>query len=565
MSTIDYYRRKRLINTVVGDAGLGYKEDDSIKCPCTDGKKIMMPPFDAAWDDEKVQNWMFSLLHECYHNMGNNKRDFAVLKEKEIGQGSELGYALNILVDHNIERKEHGKFEGADKYCHDSYQKNLARISKEIDKFPDMLGAFISFDMLCRSDWLRTTDFNCRESLSEEGKAKYDKLLPFREEYQEGREGGMPNYDLCLRMLDEMGEDTDAMQQAANEAYQSGEGEGEGEPQDGSGEDGSPTDRSSAGDGEADSSSDKGEDSKAKAARAKARYKDLGLDGHTHTPLGAVTSLDIDYDNDDWDNPEGYEMDKESVIEEANHSPCERGERWYESTSFTLSNKIRNLLKVMSQAKWQGGKKKGKIKAKRLATVPLGNDRIFKQKEMKDVLDTSVSVLVDASGSMEWNRWEPACKAAMMINDCLNRLSIPVEIGAFTTVDSIRCRHIIMSPHNVKTDNLALANGFANFRDLHNNNDGESILWIHDRLLRQKQKRKVLIVLSDGQPAGKCKAAPFTAKVVSDIEKYSPVEIYGIGIETDTVKEIYSKTKVINSTDELESALLSVLKESIIN
>jgi cobalamin biosynthesis protein CobT len=99
------------------------------------------------------------------------------------------------------------------------------------------------------------------------------------------------------------------------------------------------------------------------------------------------------------------------------------------------------------------------------------------------------------------------------------------------------------------------------------NSDGESLLWAYNRLVRQEAPRKVLIVLSDGQPCA-CggsteQAANYLKFVASNIEA-GPVELYGVGVETNAVKDFYSDYCVINDADELESTLLEIVKKKVV-
>jgi cobalamin biosynthesis protein CobT len=97
------------------------------------------------------------------------------------------------------------------------------------------------------------------------------------------------------------------------------------------------------------------------------------------------------------------------------------------------------------------------------------------------------------------------------------------------------------------------------------NADGDAILWAYNRLKNREQKRKILIVISDGQPAasrhGDC--LEWTKKVVAQIEGEKQVEIYAVGIMNDNVKEIYSESVVINRPSELEAAILNLIKRSL--
>jgi hypothetical protein len=83
--------------------------------------------------------------------------------------------------------------------------------------------------------------------------------------------------------------------------------------------------------------------------------------------------------------------------------------------------------------------------------------------------------------------------------------------------------------------------------------------------LSSGEKRKLLIVLSDGQPAAHRGSGihGFTKKVVKEIEKEGVVDIYGLGIISSAVKQFYKNHTVISDSSELEKALLGVLKQKL--
>ena len=558
MATIDYHRRRRFINTIVDDASLHYYEGEDITCPCTDGEVVKMPPFKPTFTDQEANEWMASLVHECYHNMGSNREDFTVIRDKKIDMSKPLGIVLNIVVDHNIEKKRQGIYQGADIVIRDSYDNILPKLRDALPKFGDALGAMQSFDALCRTEWLGITDFDFADALSDEGLSLYEQLLPLQDKYLETRDGGLPNYELTLEICKILGIDSkeeeqedDTDKSGGDEASEGGEGEAEADR------------RESDGDGDATGECEESKGDGSAEGAAVVAYTEVR--GHTHTADG-TTDITITYTEDDWklDRASLYEMDDKPTEQKGDDSDTSSGSMLVESTEFTLSNKVRNYLKVMSQVKYQGGKKRGKIKSKSISSILTGNDRIFRSKEKKDVLDTAVFVLVDASGSMGRTKWLHAKQASLMINDCLNKLAIPLEIASFTTDEMDACLHTVLSPFKQRTTSIDLANCYANHPMKWNNNDGESILWAHDRLLKQKQKRKVLIVLSDGQPCGKRHAPAFTKKVVAEIDKLSPVELHGIGIMDDTVKEFYKNYALIDDASQLQEALLNTLKQSLV-
>jgi len=102
------------------------------------------------------------------------------------------------------------------------------------------------------------------------------------------------------------------------------------------------------------------------------------------------------------------------------------------------------------------------------------------------------------------------------------------------------------------------------------NADGDFLLWAYGELMKQKAQRRILFVLSDGQPAatdnhGNWDIDAYTKKVATDITKTGLIEIYGIGIEDETVEHFYKDHCVIKNSNELEEKLLTVLRNKIIS
>jgi cobalamin biosynthesis protein CobT len=82
------------------------------------------------------------------------------------------------------------------------------------------------------------------------------------------------------------------------------------------------------------------------------------------------------------------------------------------------------------------------------------------------------------------------------------------------------------------------------------NPDGENILWAYDRLAKRKERKKLLIVMSDGSPAaskGGYGITKYTEEVIREIEASKDIEIYGLGLCCDSVKHFYkSNSERIN-------------------
>jgi cobaltochelatase CobT len=101
---------------------------------------------------------------------------------------------------------------------------------------------------------------------------------------------------------------------------------------------------------------------------------------------------------------------------------------------------------------------------------------------------------------------------------------------------------------------------------LKENIDGEALAWAHARLLARSERRRILVVVSDGTPMDEATLAAngheylesHLQRVVKDIETRSPVQLAAIGIGHD-VSLFYSNATTIARIDHLGPALSTKL------
>jgi cobalamin biosynthesis protein CobT len=95
------------------------------------------------------------------------------------------------------------------------------------------------------------------------------------------------------------------------------------------------------------------------------------------------------------------------------------------------------------------------------------------------------------------------------------------------------------------------------------NCDGESVRYAGNRLGLRQEPRKVLIVLSDGHPAG---MSYFPEEIYSDLHRAveecekKRIETIGVGIMDDAVKTFYPKCVVLKDLAELPKQVMKELK-----
>jgi cobaltochelatase CobT len=198
---------------------------------------------------------------------------------------------------------------------------------------------------------------------------------------------------------------------------------------------------------------------------------------------------------------------------------------------------------------------------------------VFKNKIKSDTLNAAISVLVDFSGSMSGDKLLYATGAAVLLNQVSSTLNIPLEITGFTDIrweGKASPVQYIFKPfglNRIAEEDLLLYFGAASTH-MTGNPDGENILWAYDRIVKRKEKKKLLIVMSDGQPAASRAASGishFTHTTIKEIERLKHVDIYGLGLESDAVQRFYKANSVITAASEIPTKLLELIERKLLN
>jgi cobalamin biosynthesis protein CobT len=94
------------------------------------------------------------------------------------------------------------------------------------------------------------------------------------------------------------------------------------------------------------------------------------------------------------------------------------------------------------------------------------------------------------------------------------------------------------------------------------NLDGTSLIEFAKRLLARPEKRKLMIVFSDGEPCSHMDPGVLWEHLkwaVPEIEK-NGIEMVGVGIQTRAVHNFYKKAFVVNKLEELPAKVMGELK-----
>lgn len=237
-----------------------------------------------------------------------------------------------------------------------------------------------------------------------------------------------------------------------------------------------------------------------------------------------------------------------------------------------FANKMRRLIMVRSQSYYTHGHRKGKLSTRSIYKLacdhPMpGEDRMFRQKHESDVLDTVVSLCVDYSGSMAGRKTQLTVVAVDLLVNALQVLHVPCEVSMFTTHGP--GTHVITVKHFDERINseLLLERSMKAARRQSNNNDAAAVLFKYERVKRRPEKRKILMVLSDGSPATHNVANPQEGlvHVIKGIVREGQVEIMGLGLQSDSVKHYYDNYQVAKKAGDIPLALIKLVQDKMLS
>lgn len=278
-----------------------------------------------------------------------------------------------------------------------------------------------------------------------------------------------------------------------------------------------------------------------------------------------------------------------------------------EQMCHVIQSEVERVFKARSAVRWNPGQRKGKMHQAALYRLRTGDDRIFRTRIEGQSRDVAVELVIDMSGSMYGPKISFAATAAYMLSTVLDKLNLPHEIVGFTTMGPSTVQHLGNSkewnrlskevdqaredlyynrtnPHRkgnyarYEPICLYVLKDFTKRFDDHakktlcvlpatfglmlNNVDGESVEMVAMRLRARREARKIMIVMSDGQPAADGDRFMQYSKlkqVIDDLEK-SGIEVYGLGLLDYAVQSYYKKNEVITNAEEIPSKVIALVQ-----
>ena len=254
----------------------------------------------------------------------------------------------------------------------------------------------------------------------------------------------------------------------------------------------------------------------------------------------------------------------------------------YQKQISRLANKLYRKLQSKQNRSWNFDLDEGILDTSKLTRIITNSNNSLSYKKEKEIKfeDTTVTLLIDNSGSM---RGKPIMVAALttdMIAATLEKCKIKVEILGFTTkawkggktrehwlkngkeknpgrLNDLR--HIIYKSADQNSKKSKINLGLMLKEGLLKENiDGEALLWATSRMSKRPESRKILIVISDGAPVDDSTLSvnrsnyleKHLKSTILSIEERSNIELLAIGIGHN-VGQYYSKAITIHDVEEL--------------
>lgn len=268
-----------------------------------------------------------------------------------------------------------------------------------------------------------------------------------------------------------------------------------------------------------------------------------------------------------------------------------------------MQKELQRIMVARSQSFNVGGYRSGRLNGPALHRVMAGDDRCFKRKVEAPSNEVAVSLVCDISGSMSGSKMQMAMISAWAFAAVLDKLKIPHEVLGFTTTNFSRSG---LSSHQQRKlgseleqmyRDTGLPRGSIRFTPVYipifkgfnegfgveqkkrmtrmvktqqgmgSNNDAAALQIASERLLRRPERRKIMIVFSDGQPT--CGSVhPYIIgetmrKIITRIQKQG-VETVGVGILDSTVKAFYPRSMVLDDIMNLPKLVMKELKALLV-
>lgn len=243
------------------------------------------------------------------------------------------------------------------------------------------------------------------------------------------------------------------------------------------------------------------------------------------------------------------------------------------SHTAVIKTKLRRGILAQQKRDWEHGREHGRLDTRKLVAAVCGSTSVYKTRTDREDLDTAVLVLVDQSGSMGGSKIETARQCTIALSEALEGTSVSYSIAGFTCFNAnYNSRSAGYNYHRYESNYILMYKKFSQRLNsakneisrmvAHANNaDYDALVWAISELKDRPESRKILVVLSDGEPACVTDASQNElirhAKAAVEEGEKMGIEIVGLGINSSAVERIYKDHIVVKSLKDFSEVYLN--------
>lgn len=202
----------------------------------------------------------------------------------------------------------------------------------------------------------------------------------------------------------------------------------------------------------------------------------------------------------------------------------------------------------------------GSVDPSRLFGLTIGDTDIFRRKGKNKLFDGCAYILIDNSGSMHGQKFVEACTAAAIIEEGFRGL-FPIKIVSFNDNYQTVIHQVVKGWDESLRENCSW--NYRVYGGPHGGNaDGCSIAVATKELAKRHEKKKLLVVLSDGAPTEGGDNPIMLTKTAVENARKKRMQVTGIyfdvgkiGDDADTFVDIYKKDYVLCELSRLDAEL----------
>lgn len=220
------------------------------------------------------------------------------------------------------------------------------------------------------------------------------------------------------------------------------------------------------------------------------------------------------------------------------------------------SNALRQRLAGLLQArtlKHIAPAKIGKLNTAKLYRLNIGNPRIFRKESFVSGVSSAVHILLDASYSMDNARIILARQACYSLAKALCSIKgINPAVTVFPAGFNDDVYPLLKHGQKLTDRFKVIANGGTPL--------APALWWVGQTLYPLPESRKIILIITDGIPDN----PEAVIRTLETLKKLG-MEIYGIGIELDAIKDMLpGSSRTIRNLSELAPAMFHILQDALL-